>query len=85
MSTCSECGAELPSGWSNPAWNECVHCHPVTIRVNVGPQPHLMSHGEIDMHLRHRNDVEKRRAKGEIEVEEKGPLEFRPRHTKAIH
>jgi hypothetical protein len=37
-----------------------------------------MSHGEIDMHMRHKRDLEKRMRAGEIEVKAQGPLEFQP-------
>jgi hypothetical protein len=78
--TCDKCGAELPKGWSNPAWAECAICVPPKIAVNVGPQPHLMSKGEVAMHMRNKHDIERRVRAGEpIEFKEKGPMEFRPK------
>lgn len=75
---CDKCGAELPKGWANPSWAECVVCHPPKVAFDVGPQPHLMSDGERWMHLRHKKDCEEGRRNGTLDFKAKGPLEFRP-------
>lgn len=50
-----------------------------TLNVSLGPQPHLMTDGEREMHMKHKRDIEKRvRAGEQIEFKAKGPLEFRP-------
>jgi len=86
MHTCKECGSRFQSD-GTPLWGMCPTCHeaPRTLRVNVGPQPHLMSEKERYMHIKHRNELEKGRREGTKEVTEKGPVEFRPRHDKSVY